>query len=203
LLARLGIRDVVFDLGGVLLDWDPRYLFRDHLGHDHAAVEDFLTCVCTPDWHRQLDAGVPFARAADDLMGQFPARRDWIEAYARGWPRMFAGVFPGAVDFLLELAARGYRVHALSNYPGEQIAFLYRTFPFMSEFDTVVLSGLLGTTKPDPRIFVYLHERIAFRPCLYIDDRVENVAAARSCGIESIHFSGRDGCGPLRELLET
>ena len=197
-LAERGIRDVVFDLGGVLIDWDPRYLLRDHLRFEEREVEEFLATVCTPQWHVMLDAGQPFAAAARDLGERFPQRRRWIEAYCDGWAHMFAGAFDDGVEVLRELKAGGLSVHALSNYPAEHVAFLYRRFPFMAEFDTVLISGLLGVTKPARGIFEQLQSVLGSRPCLFLDDRAENVAGARACGIEALQVRSPRA---LRSLL--
>jgi len=199
---RAPIRDVVFDLGGVLIDWDPRYLFRDHLGGDPAVVEAFLGEVCTSAWHQRLDGGASFDAETRRLAQRFPQHAAWIERYGRDWHLMFAGAFDDVVDCLVTLAGRGYRLHALSNYPAEHIAFLYRRFPFMSRFHTVVLSGLVGTLKPDERVYRYLEERIGGRPCLFVDDRAENVDAARRCGIAAFQFRREDGVRRLFDVLE-
>ncbi len=191
------MRDVVFDLGGVLVDWDPRYLLRDALCGEAAAVETFLATVCTPEWHAQLDAGGSFAALTRELAGRHPEHAAWIESYAQGWERMFAGDLLETVRHLQSLRARGYRLHALSNYPAERIRFLYRRFPFMAAFDTVVISGLVRAVKPHRPIFDYLLERIGHRDCIFVDDREENVAAARSCGLRAVHFV-RGGLGLAR-----
>lgn len=195
------IRDIVFDLGGVLIDWDPRHLFCGHLGRDAEQVERFLAQVCTPAWHRRLDGGAPFDAACAPLIDAFPEFGEWIIDYVRGWPKMFAGAFGGPVETLYSLKADGFRVHALSNYPAEQIAFLYGEFPFMREFDTVVLSGLVGAQKPDPAIFGYLLERIGSGPCLFVDDRAENVAAARRCGMLGVEYAAARAAAPLAAVL--
>ncbi len=196
------MRDVVFDLGGVLVDWDPRYLLRDGLSGEPAAVETFLATVCTPEWHARLDAGGSFAALTRELAERHPEHAPWIESYTAGWERMFAGELPETVRHMRGLRARGYRVHALSNYPGERIRFLYRRFPFMAEFDTVVLSGLVRAVKPDRPIFDYLLERIGRRECVFIDDREENVAAARRCGLAAVHFvRGGLGLERLEQVL--
>lgn len=175
--------DIVFDLGGVLIDWDPRYLFRDRLGQPVEVVERFLTDVCTPAWQGQVDGGRRFDDATRMLIEQHPEHRQWIHRYRSDWELMFRGEHAGTVELLHRLAAAGYRLHALSNYPGEHIAFLYRRFPFMSAFHTVVVSGLVGLAKPDAAVFRYLLERAAPRRCLLIDDRPDNVAEARRCGL--------------------
>ncbi len=195
-------RDVVFDLGGVLVDWDPRYLLCGHLGLTRADAERLLSEVCTSEWHAALDGGASFARAAADLARAFPAQADLIHAYAREWEKMFAGEFRASVRLLRALKEAGFRLHALSNYPRERVAFLYRRFAFMREFDTVVLSGLVGVQKPDARIYDYLLERIGTRNCVLIDDRPENVTAARARGIRAIRYLPPPADADLSSILE-
>jgi 2-haloacid dehalogenase len=199
--ARAPIRDVVFDLGGVLIDWSPTYLYRDHLGGDPAEVDAFLRETCSPEWHAGLDAGLDFSAAAEDLASRFPARAQWIRQYGPGWERMFAGAHRSTVECLEELARRGYRLHALSNYPRQKVAFLYRAFPFMQVFHCVVLSGLVGAIKPHAEIFDYLSRLLGGAPCLFVDDRAENVEAARRHGIESLLYTPEQGARVVLERL--
>jgi 2-haloacid dehalogenase len=195
------MRDIVFDLGGVLIDWDPRHLFRDYLGGDPRAVDEFLATVCTPQWHARLDSGASFFELTAKLASEHPRHRDWIERYASDWERMFAGAFEESVAQIARLRARGHRLHALSNYPAERIRFLYHAFPFMSDFHTVVLSGLIGAAKPDERIYSYLLARIGRRNCLFVDDRDENVEAARRCGMHAIRYVRGGGFAELAEIV--
>lgn len=199
----LTTRDIVFDLGGVLIDWDPRYLFRDHLAGEPEKVEKFLAEVCTPQWHGQLDSGASFLTLTRELAIRFPQHEEWIGRYAADWERMFAGALPESVAFFDRLIARGHRLHALSNYPAEHIRFLYRTFPFMASFHTVVLSGLVRAVKPDEDLYHYLLERIGQRrDSIFIDDREENVAAARRCGMQAVRFVPGNGFRELADLVE-
>ena len=195
------VSDVIFDLGGVLIDWDPRYLLRDHLAGDPGEVDAFLRDVCPPEWHARLDGGASFAAETRALAERFPQHASWITSYAADWERMFAGALPGTVECLETLARRGYRLHALSNYPAEHIRFLYRRFPFMQHFETVVLSGLVGTTKPDEALYRYVLERIDGRAAVFVDDRPENVAAAIRVGIRAMEFDRREGPARLLALL--
>lgn len=194
------IRDVVFDLGGVLIDWNPRHLFVRHLGLEPDEVETFLASVATTAWHLGLDGGRPFADASADLGRTHPQHAHLIDAYVEGWQHMFAGQFAATVQELHEYVRSGFRVHALTNYPGEQIRFLYDRFDFMRTFDTVVVSGLLGFTKPDRRIYDYLLGVLGVPTCLFIDDRPENIAAARAAGIVGIEFDLETGPARLAEF---
>lgn len=197
------MRDIVFDLGGVLIDWDPRYLFGDHLAGDPGEVERFLATVCTPAWHARLDAGASFAAETAALAARHPDHAAWINRYGTDWPRMFRGPIAATVECLVHLEQQGFRLHALSNYPAEHLAFLYREFDFMKRFDTVVVSGLVGASKPDERIFHYLAARIRHRPCLFVDDRMENVDAARRCGLATVHFTREAGIARLLAAVGT
>ncbi len=186
-----GITDVVFDLGHVLVDWDPRYLYRERFGGDVEAMEYFLAEVCSPAWHHEVDRGRPWAEAIAERIRLHPAHAEHILAYQHEWARMFAGDLPGTVALLQGLAAAGLRLHALSNYPAEPVDFLYERFAWMTLFEHVIISGRLGVAKPDPAIYEHLLGTID-RPsacCLFIDDRPDNVAAARASGIDAIHFT--------------
>src|SRR5690606_41712687 len=118
-----------------------------------------------------------------------PEHARWISCYATMWERMFRGAFDESVACLELLAERGYRLHALSNYPAEHVRFLYRRFPFMQRFETVVLSGLLGRSKPDEAIYRYVLERIGGRPRGLSDTRAQNVAAPAPVGVHASAFA--------------
>jgi 2-haloacid dehalogenase len=196
----MAVKDVVFDLGGVLVDWNPRHLFLRHMGLDEDAVERFLADICTPAWHAAIDAGRPFGEATEDVRARHPEYGDWIHAYSADWQRMFAGTIESTAALLPRIKAAGYRLHALTNYPGQKIRFLYERFDFMREFDTIVVSGLLRVAKPDPEIYRRLLRTIGAQSCVFIDDRSENVEAAKSIGIQAIHFDVLHG---PRKVVET
>jgi len=193
--------DVVFDLGMVLVDWNPRYLFVRHLGVPADEAERFLTEICTPEWHIELDRGRTFDEGVRVLSEMHPQYSTWIDSYAREWPRMFAGTIESAVTQLYALHRQGVTLHALSNYPPQQIRFLYERFDFMRVFHTVVISGLLRVVKPDREIFDRLLATIGCETCVFVDDRAENVAAAANAGIEAIHFTAADGPDRLAALV--
>jgi 2-haloacid dehalogenase len=181
---------VVFDLGGVLVDWDPRYLYRQ-LFADPDEMESFLTEVTTAEWNALQDAGRPWAEAIETLAAEYPERRELIEAFHRRWPEMLAGEIEGAVDVLAELRAARVRLVALSNWSAEMFPFARARFEFLEWFEGIVISGDVGVNKPDPRIFEYLVERFAIEPgaAVFVDDSAANVDAAASLGFRAILFT--------------
>jgi len=181
---------VVFDLGGVLVDWDPRYLYRQ-LFADPDEMESFLAEVTTAEWNALQDAGRPWAEAIETLAAEYPERRELIEAFHRRWREMLAGEIEGTVDVLAELRAARVRLVALSNWSAEMFPFARARFEFLEWFEGIVISGDVGVNKPDPRIFEYLVERFAIEPgaAVFVDDSAANVDAAASLGFRAIRFT--------------
>ncbi len=184
------IRSVVFDLGGVLIDWDPRHLYRRIFRGDEAAMERFLAEVCTPEWNEEQDAGRSFAEGVALLQARHPEHRDRIAAFHLRWDEMLAGVIPGAAEILRDVKAAGNPVYALSNWSAETWPIAERRFEFLSWFDGVVVSGRIGLRKPDPAIFQHLLERFGLEAerTLFVDDSERNVEAARRLGFEALRF---------------
>ena len=182
---------VIFDLGGVLIDWDPRHLYRK-LIDDDGEMEHFLATVCTRDWNEQQDAGRSFAEAVAELSAQYPDRAHLIEAYWRRWPEMIAGAMDDSVAILGELKAGGLRLYALSNWSAETWPHARDRFDFLAWFDGLVISGLEGVKKPVPEIYDRLLERFQVRAegALFIDDVEANVEAARRRGLPAVVFEG-------------
>jgi 2-haloacid dehalogenase len=189
--ARLAVKAVVFDLGGVLIDWDPRYLYRKLLA-DEAAVEEFLATVCTPEWNAELDRGRPFAEGVAELVERHPAHAAAIAAYHERWPEMLGGEIAGTVELLAELRAAGVPLFALTNWSAETFGVARARFEFLSWFDGVVVSGEERLVKPDPRLFRRLLDRFGLAPeaTLFVDDAPANVAAARRLGLDAVRFTG-------------
>ena len=182
---------VVFDLGGVLIDWDPRYLYRKLLA-DEAAVEEFLATVCTPEWNAEQDRGRPFAEGVAELVGRHPVHAAAITAYHERWPEMLAGEVPGSVEVLADLRAAGVPLYALTNWAAETFAITRERFEFLDWFCGLLVSGEEGMTKPDPAIFRLLLDRFGLDPAatVFVDDSEANVAAARGLGIDAVRFTG-------------
>jgi 2-haloacid dehalogenase len=191
---------VIFDLGGVLLDWDPRYLYRRLFNGDDAAMERFLAHVCTPDWNREQDAGRPFAEAEAEAAARHPEMAGFIRAWARDFDAMIMGAIEGTVAILGELRDRGVPLYALTNWSAETFAGQPARFPFLGWFDGIVVSGREKLIKPDPRIFRLLLDRYGIDAgrAVFIDDVAANAAAAATVGLRGIHFTG---AGDLRREL--
>lgn len=184
---------LIFDLGGVLVDWDPRHLYRDHFD-DTAAMERFLAEVLTPEWNRQMDAGKPFADAVRELSAQHPAHAHHIGLWHTDWERTLAGALDASVALLRRLHRRGHRLVALSNWSAETFPVARRRFDFLTCFEDILVSGEHGVAKPDRAIFELACERWGVQPAraLFIDDSPANVATARDMGFRAVHFTGPD-----------
>ena len=190
---------IVYDLGGVLIDWNPRHLYRK-LIEDEAAMEWFLAEVCHTAWNEEQDRGRSFAAAIEEAAARHPEHRPLIEAYFARWGEMMAGEIDGAVAILEELRDAGYELHALTNWSAETFPFARERFPFLTWFESILVSADVGLVKPDAAIFRLLLERIGRTPaeCLYIDDNPNNVAGAAALGFDAIAFAD---AAQLREAL--
>ena len=185
---------VVFDLGGVLIDWNPRHLYRKLFPGDPAAMEAFLATICTAAWNEAQDAGRSFATATALLRAAHPAQAALIDAYFARWDEMLAGPIDGTVEILAALRRRAVPVYALSNWSAETYPVAQRRFAFLEWFRGIVISGEVGLVKPDPAIYRLLLERhgLAAADAVYVDDVERNVAAAAALGLHGIHFTTPD-----------
>ena len=183
------IEAVVFDIGGVLLDWNPRYLYRQ-LFEDEEEMERFLTEICTLEWHEAHDRGKPFDVSCAELAAQHPEYAEQIRAWGQRSEEMVAGPLEGTVEILRRLKADGLLCYALTNMETETFPLRVERFPFMSWFDGVVVSAFEGVIKPDPEIFRRLIERFNLKreATLFVDDSQRNVDAARQFGIQAVLF---------------
>jgi 2-haloacid dehalogenase len=181
---------IVWDLGGVLIDWNPRYLYAKLFPADSPAMERFLGEICTSEWNLEQDAGRPFAQGVAELVERHPEHAALIRAYDSRWKEMIRGAIEPSVEILAALRASGYPLHALSNWSTEKFALVRPEFPFLSWFQSIVLSGEVELVKPDRRIFELLLARIGRTAagCVFIDDSLPNVQAARELGFEAIQF---------------
>lgn len=192
---------VVFDLGGVLVDWDPRYLYRSLFAGDDEGMERFLAEVCTPEWNAEQDSGRTWADAVAQLTIRHPEHHELIEAYHLRWPEMIGGEIPGTADVVEDLQDAGVRLLALTNWSAETFDVALERFPVLGRFEGIVVSGQERIAKPDPRIFTLLCERYALDPrrTLFVDDVEANVEAAARIGLLTHSFTA---AGALRRDLE-
>ena len=193
------IDTVVFDLGGVLIDWDPRHLYRQ-LFSDPEEMEVFLRDVVSPDWNAEQDSGRTWAEATALLLEEHPQHEDMIRAYVERWDDMLGGPIEGTVAILSEVREAGLRVYALTNWSAETFPRARALFPFLEWFGGIVVSGDEGIRKPDPEIWRRTIERFGLDPAatVYIDDMPRNVEVATELGFRAIRFEGPE---QLRERL--
>ncbi|MGH7494778.1 MAG: HAD family hydrolase [bacterium] len=180
---------VIFDLGGVLIDWNPRYLYRK-LMNSEAEIEYILSHICTPAWNAQQDAGRPFHEGIAELIKQYPQHRSAIEAYHQRWEEMLGEPHWGSVEIFRQIKSKGLPVYALTNWYAETFPTAKKRFSFLLEFDGIVVSGEEKVAKPDPALFHILLERyeIEASQAVYIDDWAPNIATAKGLGLHTIHF---------------
>ncbi len=195
------IDTIVFDLGGVLVDWDPRHLYRGEF-EDEAAMEEFLATVTTPAWNLELDGGRSFAEGVRALVAEHPRHEALIRAYHERWPEMLRDPILGTVEILAELRAVEVPCYALTNWSAETFPHARERFEFLSTFDGVVVSGEERAVKPDPALFAVLEQRFGVEPArtVFIDDSATNVAGAAARGYATVHFTGPED---LRARLAT
>ncbi|MBA3711689.1 MAG: HAD family phosphatase [Pyrinomonadaceae bacterium] len=181
---------IIFDFGGVLLDWNPRYLYRKLLGDSPDAMERFFTEIGFVEWNMQQDNGRPFAVAVTELSERFPHYAELIRAYDERWEESISGPIQPTIDILHSLKEAGYRLYGLSNWSAETFYRIQHKHTFLDWFDDIVISGEVRLVKPDPRIYTVLLERIGRRAeeCLFIDDSEANIAAALQLGFRVIWF---------------
>lgn len=188
--ARRSRSVVVFDLGGVLLNWDPRHLYRKLFAGDDAAMEAFLRDVCTEAWNECQDAGRTFAEATAELLPAHADKAHLIHAFGARFDEMIPGAIGGTVDIVRALKRSRVPVYALTNWSAETFPSQRARFDFLAEFDGIVVSGEEGVIKPDVRIFRILLDRYSIDPhaAVFIDDNPANASAAGTLGIHGIHF---------------
>lgn len=185
------IRALIFDFGGVLINWDPRRVFQKYFSNDSQAVDNFLAEINFPAWNLQQDKGHPFAQAVAELSAQFPQYAHLIHAYDEEWEESITGVIPGTVELLHKLKAAGYLLYGLTNWNVEKYSIVRHKYAFFDLFDDIVVSGEVKLIKPDPAIFQLLLRKINRLPqeCVMIDDTLKTIEAARKMGFVSILFT--------------
>lgn len=186
------IKTIIFDLGGVLIDWNPRYLYRN-IFNTEEEITWFLENICTPEWNEQQDAGRSFKEATQELLNQFPEHEVAIRAWYGRWPETIQGSIHGTVEILQTLHhLKQHRLYALTNWSAETFPWAQEKFEFLNWFEGIVVSGVEKTRKPFPEFYNILLNRYAISPgeALFIDDNLKNIEAAQALGIDGIHFQG-------------
>jgi 2-haloacid dehalogenase len=187
---RAGIHAVVFDLGGVLIDWNPRHLYRQLFGDDVNGMERFLAEVCTSAWNERQDAGRSWDEAIAEATASHPEHAALIGAYRERWEEMLGGPLTDSVTILDELRGAGLRLYALTNWSQSTFPYALARYPFLHWFEDIVVSGREGVIKPHPAIFRLLLSRsgIEASRSVFIDDALKNVEAAGLLGFRTVHF---------------
>lgn len=182
---------MIFDFGGVVVDWDMRHLFRQ-VFDDHDEMETFLAEVLTPAENLRCDLGTPLATVVGELAERHPHHRGALEAWRDRWIETIPREIPGTADLIDELIAAGHPVLGLSNFSAETFPWCRRRYPVFERFDGIVLSGEVGVSKPDPAIYRLVCERNGIEPsdAVFLDDSPTNVAGARAVGMPAFLFTG-------------
>ena len=195
------LNTIIFDLGGVLIDWNQRYMYKTIFKTDQE-MEWFLSNVCTTEWNEEQDAGRPFAEAVKIQTQLFPQYSKEIEAFHLRWPEMMKDQIYDTVQIFSELKALNrYKFYALTNWSAETFPVALARFEFFKWFDGIVVSGEEKTRKPFPEFYQRMLNRYSINPAeaLFIDDNIKNVEAARYLNIHAVQFISSD---ELREELQ-
>jgi 2-haloacid dehalogenase len=193
------MKTIIFDLGGVLLDWNPHRLYAPFF-NSNAEIDRFLAEINFAEWNMHQDAGRPFAEGVAALSQEFPHYADLIRAYHERWEDSVPGPIEGTVKILKRLKKAGFPLYALTNFSAETFPIMRRRFKFLKLFEYILVSGEVGMVKPNPKIYKLLLKKID-RPaakCLFIDDSAANIAAAAALGFDTIRFESPE---QLREAL--
>lgn len=199
------IRNIILDFGKVLIDWDPRNLFRK-VFESEEEMEFFLANVCTQEWNDLQDSDRTYAEGIAELAPKFPQYEREINIYFDRWLEMLGEESPAMALFKKVLRAEGYRIYGLSNWSAETFPRVEEQYTFMKDLDGMVISGYEGVRKPDERIYRILLERYNLRPeeSVFFDDNINNIIAARELGIHGILFKNAEQAErDLNALIET
>lgn len=183
-------KTVIFDLGGVLVDWNPRYFYRAVFNDDNR-MEDFLARCCNSEWVLRMDEGMSVKENIALAQKSCHEYAKEIALYDEGWHHMFGPIFQGTVEILKELKQKGYKLYALTNWSAEKFPWAKENFNFFTLFDGMVVSGQEKCIKPFPKIYQILLSRYNLKAedCIFIDDNIKNVEAARELGFSAIRFT--------------
>ena len=195
------INTIIFDLGGVLIDWNPKYLYRKIFSSEEE-ITHFLEQICTPEWNEEQDGGRSIADGTEWLVQKHPDHEQQIRAFYDRWTEMLGDPLSGTVDIFRQLRESGkHRIYALTNWSAETFPIARERYDFLNWFDGIVVSGEERMRKPFPEFYQLLLDRYKAKAeeCIFIDDNYRNVAAAEAVGISGIHFTSAE---QLRTELE-
>ena len=187
---RRNFEAVVFDIGGVLIDYDPVYLFKDFFKCSEEETKLFISKTFDSEWNKRQEIKFTMEEGIEELIKQFPKFREIIPLFNEYWGNMVRGEILGSVKILTEMKKGGLSLYALTNIPGSKLYYLINRFDFMRLFDGIIASGLEGIRKPEKEIFELLLERYDLRnkKVIFIDDNLQNTISATKCGLASIVF---------------
>ncbi|MDO6759379.1 HAD family phosphatase [Tamlana sp. 2_MG-2023] len=189
------IDTIIFDLGGVLIDWNPEYVFLDLFNGDQEKTRWFLDNICTSDWNENQDAGYPLDQATEDRVVLFPEYEKEIRLFYGHWEKMLGGAIQGTVDILKKLIdSKKYRVVALTNWSAETFPIAQEKFEFLKWFEAILVSGEENTRKPFKEIYELTLNRFNIKAenAIFIDDNLRNIEAANKLDIHGIHFTSSE-----------
>ena len=183
------INTIIFDFGGVLVDWNPHYLYDSYFG-DTKKTDYFLMNICTPKWNAQMDGGKPFADGIAEKIAEHPEYEKEIRMYWTDWEQMMGKQIDGMQELLQELKTAGYHIYGLSNWSAETFYQVRNDYPIFDLLEGFVLSGEEKCLKPEPQIYTILLDRYQIEPdtALFFDDNIDNVEGAKAVGIHGIQF---------------
>ena len=183
------IKNIIFDFGGVLMDWNPRYFYKDYFNDDEK-MKYFLKHVAEDEWNAEQDRGRSLKDGTDIQVAKFPEWETEIRAYYDNWTTMLRSDIPENVAVLRQLKHSNYELFGLTNWSAETFPIALDRFEFFQVFDGILVSGKEKLIKPDEKIFERMMEKFHLKPesCLFIDDNLKNVEASRAFGIQTIHF---------------
>jgi 2-haloacid dehalogenase len=185
------IDTIIWDLGGVLIDWKTTYVYDEHYFDSIEKRTQFFETVCTNDWNENQDAGYPIEQATAEKIAEFPQWESAIRDFYGRWEDMLRGPIHETVDIFRDLHTSGrYKFYALTNWSAETFPIALARFDFLHWFDGRIVSGEEKTRKPFPKFYQILFDRYQIVPerSLFIDDNLRNVQAAEALNIPSIHF---------------
>lgn len=187
------IKNIIFDYGAVLIDWNPHYVFDPHFGDVEKATW-FIENICNSQWNSTLDAGKPYDEGVRELQEQYPEWKEEIQLYKDRWIDMVAGQIDGMYELVSLLKSKGYGIYGLTNWASETFEQVRYKYPVFALMDGMAVSGEEHCLKPEPRFFQILFDRYGLKPeeSLFIDDNATNIAGAKAVGLNTILFTGRE-----------